>query len=131
MYVINGAMASPYSMKMRALFRYRRIAHIWNHGAAAQAAQSEVKAPVIPVIQYPDGSFHNDSTPVASKMARLRSLRPSGRRSPLLVAISTTVPRFVIFLPVALGSNHGTYSAEVAPLGGAATDPNVAPLRKE
>ncbi|QJB69515.1 glutathione S-transferase [Parasphingorhabdus halotolerans] len=64
MYVINGALGSPYSMKMRALFRYRRITHIWNHGAAAQAAQSQVKAPVIPVIEYPDGSFHNDSTPV-------------------------------------------------------------------
>ncbi len=64
MYVINGALGSPYSMKMRALFRCRRITHIWNHGASAQAAQSKVKAPVIPVIEYPDGSFHNDSTPV-------------------------------------------------------------------
>lgn len=64
MYVINGALGSPYSMKMRALMRYRRITHIWNHGAAAQASQSKVRAPVIPVIEYPDGSFHNDSTPV-------------------------------------------------------------------
>lgn len=64
MYVINGALGSPYSMKMRALMRYRRITHIWNHGAEAQAMQSKVKAPVIPVIEYPDGSFHNDSTPV-------------------------------------------------------------------
>ncbi len=64
MYVINGALGSPYSMKMRALFRYRRITHIWNHGVSAQTAQSHVKAPVIPVIEYPDGSFHNDSTPL-------------------------------------------------------------------
>ena len=64
MYVINGALGSPYSMKMRAVMRYRRIAHIWNHGAAVRDAQTRVKAPVIPVIEYPDGSFHNDSTPL-------------------------------------------------------------------
>lgn len=64
MYVINGALGSPYSMKIRALMRYRRITHIWSHGAVAQAKTGNVKAPVIPVIEYPDGSFHNDSTPV-------------------------------------------------------------------
>lgn len=65
MYTIHGALASPYSMKMRAALRYRRITHIWSHGAhAQQIAARKVKAPVIPVIEYPDGSFHNDSTPV-------------------------------------------------------------------
>ncbi|WP_164118584.1 glutathione S-transferase N-terminal domain-containing protein [Sphingorhabdus sp. Alg239-R122] len=65
MYTIHGALGSPYSMKMRALMRYRRITHIWQHGAhAQQLAAEKVKAPVIPVIEYPDGSFHNDSTPV-------------------------------------------------------------------
>lgn len=65
MYTIHGALASPYSMKMRAALRYRRITHVWSHGGHAQEiAAQEVKAPVIPVIEYPDGSFHNDSTPV-------------------------------------------------------------------
>lgn len=65
MYTIHGALGSPYSMKMRALMRYRRITHIWQHGGhAQQLAAEKVKAPVIPVIEYPDGSFHNDSTPV-------------------------------------------------------------------
>ncbi|MEM7666285.1 MAG: glutathione S-transferase N-terminal domain-containing protein [Pseudomonadota bacterium] len=63
-YTLHGALASPYSMKMRALLRYRRIAHIWAHGAGAQAATANVKAPVIPVLEYPDGSFANDSTPL-------------------------------------------------------------------
>lgn len=66
MYTIHGALGSPYSMKMRALMRYRRIVHVWNHGMVAQGtALQKVKAPVIPVFEYPDGSFHNDSTPVA------------------------------------------------------------------
>lgn len=64
MYKLHGALASPYSMKMRALLRYRRIVHIWSHGAQAQAMQANVKAPVIPVLEYPDGSFANDSTPL-------------------------------------------------------------------
>jgi glutathione S-transferase len=64
MYIINGAIGSPYSMKMRALMRYRRIPHLWVHGPDARAALSKVKAPVIPVMEYPDGTFHNDSTPL-------------------------------------------------------------------
>jgi glutathione S-transferase len=64
MYTINGALGSPYSMKMRALMRYRRIPHLWVHGADSRDALSKVKAPVIPVMEYPDGTFHNDSTPL-------------------------------------------------------------------
>ncbi len=64
MYIINGALGSPYSMKMRALMRYRRIPHLWVHGADSRDALSKVKAPVIPVVEYPDGTFHNDSTPL-------------------------------------------------------------------
>lgn len=64
MYKINGALGSPYSMKMRALMRYRRIPHLWVHGADSRASLAKVRAPVIPVVEYPDGSFHNDSTPL-------------------------------------------------------------------
>jgi glutathione S-transferase len=64
MYRLNGALGSPYSLKMRALMRYRRIAHVWVHGADSRDALSKVRAPVIPVVEYPDGSFHNDSTPL-------------------------------------------------------------------
>ena len=64
-YTIHGALGSPYSMKMRALMRYRRITHVWAHGShVQQLAASSGLPPVIPVIEYPDGSVRNDSTPV-------------------------------------------------------------------
>ena len=65
MYKLYGALGSPYSQKIRALLRYRRLPHIWvDEGARRQAALAAVKAPVIPVLEYPDGTFANDSTPL-------------------------------------------------------------------
>lgn len=65
MYTIHGALGSPYSMKMRSLFRYRRITHVWSHGSHVQQLAAEKSLPpVIPVIEYPNGTFRNDSTPV-------------------------------------------------------------------
>ena len=64
MYRLYGAIASPYSMKMRSLLRYRRIPFVWIDGEAAGDALKHVRAPVIPVLEYPDGHFANDSTPL-------------------------------------------------------------------
>ncbi len=64
-YTIYGGLGSPYSMKVRAVMRYRRIPHIWRQMEVGdQGVFRNVKAPVIPIVQYPDGSWKNDSTPL-------------------------------------------------------------------
>ena len=64
-YTIYGGLGSPYSMKMRAVMRYRRLPHVWRQiEMGDERIFRNVKAPVIPVFEYPDGTWKNDSTPL-------------------------------------------------------------------
>ncbi len=81
-YAIYAGPASPYSHKVRALFRYRRIPHTWlvpmggfSGTAAIGSDSAEVETPlhkakkgVVPVVEYPDGSYKADSTPIMLDM---------------------------------------------------------------
>jgi glutathione S-transferase len=70
-YVLHGIDPSPYSVKMRAILRYRRIPFIWS--GAGNPRDVAVKAslpPVIPVLVFPDGRVMNDSTPLAYVLER-------------------------------------------------------------
>lgn len=75
-YRLYAHIGSPYSMKMRALLRYRRIPHValgrmsdWDH------ALRQVRVPVMPVLESPDGTFHNDSTPLLFDLERRHKQR--------------------------------------------------------
>ncbi len=80
-YRLYAHIGSPYSMKMRAILRYRRIPHVVMGRVSDWAlAFGKVRVPVMPVLEYPDGTFHNDSTPLIRDLEERhpeRSLRPA------------------------------------------------------
>lgn len=63
---VHGALGSPYSMKVRAAFRAKRIPHTWTLCAplGPNSPTKHVKVPVIPVVKFPDETWINDSTPL-------------------------------------------------------------------
>jgi glutathione S-transferase len=64
-YTVYGALGSPYSIKMRAVMRYRRLPFVWKQAVMGdEKIYKNVKAPVIPIFLYPDGAWKNDSTPL-------------------------------------------------------------------
>lgn len=83
-YRLLGGPGSPYSLKMRAVLRYRRIPHNWvvpnkprfrdPDGELAKADKG-----IIPVMQVPDGRYWADSTPM---ILALEEMHP-GERSVL------------------------------------------------
>ena len=65
-YRLIGSTASPYALKLRALLRYRRIPFDWVIMTKALRKQTEHLRPnLIPVLQYPDGSFRGETTTLA------------------------------------------------------------------
>lgn len=66
-YRLIGSTPSPYSNKLRALLRYRRIAHVWvPRSAAVEDEIAHVKPQLVPMLRFPDeADYRVDSTPLA------------------------------------------------------------------
>ena len=82
-YRLIGSTASPYAIKLRALLRYRRIPFDWVIMTKALRKQTEHLRPnLIPVLQYPDGTFGGESTALAYNLEarhRDRSVIPDDK----------------------------------------------------
>ncbi len=76
---ILGAPGSPYSRKMRALLRYRRIPHVWiQRGAPEDRDLPPVPVDLIPVLVFPRGAGGGPESMVDStfQIARLEAEYP-------------------------------------------------------
>jgi glutathione S-transferase len=67
---IFGLELSPYSVKVRSVFRYKRIPHEWivRHVGNMEEFQKHAKLPLIPLVLAPDGSALQDSTPIVEAL---------------------------------------------------------------
>lgn len=65
-YRIFGSELSPYSIKVRSYFRYKRIPHEWvvRDSTNQEEFQRHAKLPLVPLVIGPDGRSWQDSTPI-------------------------------------------------------------------
>jgi len=68
-YRIFGSELSPYSVKVRAYFRYKGLAHEWLLRSSANQAefQKYAKLPLVPLVVTPEGEGVQDSTPIIER----------------------------------------------------------------
>jgi len=66
---IFGSELSPYSVKVRAYFRYKGIPHEWIVRSASNAAeyQRHARLPLIPLVVTPEDTAMQDSTPILER----------------------------------------------------------------
>ncbi|MDA1100177.1 MAG: glutathione S-transferase C-terminal domain-containing protein [Proteobacteria bacterium] len=78
-YRLLGTLGSPYSMKLRAIMRYRHLPHDWVLRTARNRAETaDVKPNLLPMLRYPGESrYRVDSTPLAYDL----EARHPGQRS--------------------------------------------------
>jgi glutathione S-transferase len=71
-YRIIGAEASPYSVKVRSYFRYKRIPHVWQVRTPEVREDFErlARLPLIPLVITPEGEALQDSTPILEELER-------------------------------------------------------------
>jgi glutathione S-transferase len=80
-----GGEGSPYSNKMRAAMRFRRIPHRWlSYGGPEAAGSPEPRGPqLLPKLLFPDGRVMNDSTFLITELEALfpaqRSIVPTAQ----------------------------------------------------
>ena len=68
-YIVIGSEESPYSVKVRAYFRYKGIPHQWRErGAAADLFAKHARLPLIPLVVTPQDEGIQDSTPIIDAM---------------------------------------------------------------
>ena len=68
-YVLYGVEASPYTVKLRATLRYRRLPYRWVcRFVQMYEPLAHVRPQLTPVLEFPDGELRTDSTPILEEL---------------------------------------------------------------
>ncbi len=68
-YRVIGIESSPYAVKVRAVMRYRRLPHLWvARMPQFYAETAKVRPLIMPVVQFLDGEYYTDSTPIIREL---------------------------------------------------------------
>ena len=68
-YVLYGVEASPYTVKLRAALRYRRLPYRWVcRFVQMYGPLAHVRPQLTPVLEFPDGELRTDSTPILEEL---------------------------------------------------------------
>ncbi len=94
-YRIFGAEMSPYSVKIRAYFRYKGIPHEWlSRRQHEEEFQKFARLPIIPLVVTPDGTGIQDSTPIMEKLDAVFPEPSIHPEDPALAFLSALIEEF-------------------------------------
>jgi glutathione S-transferase len=117
---IVGMPASPYSRKLRAVLRYRRIPHAWVlHGSRAGQGLPEPKVGLLPrlVLPEPDGTraAHTDSSPLIRRLEQAWTGRAVVPRDPAVAFVDAVLEDYADeWLTKAMFHYRWAYAADAA-----------------
>jgi len=95
MYRIFGAEMSPYSVKVRAYFRYKNIPHQWlSRRTNEDEFQKYARLPIVPLVVTPDEQGIQDSTPIMEKMDALFPEPSIHPEDPTLAFLSALIEEY-------------------------------------
>jgi len=91
-YRIFGSEMSPYSVKVRSYFRYKRIPHRWiaRNSENEEAYKAVARLPIVPTVATPGGEGLQDSTPIIEQVEAIHpepSIHPEDRDLAFLSAL--------------------------------------------
>jgi len=95
-YRIFGNELSPYSVKVRSLFRYKRIPHEWlvRNPSNEEEFQRFAKLPLIPLVVTPEGQGMQDSTPIIEHFDARYPEPPIHPADPALAFLSVLIEEY-------------------------------------
>jgi len=95
-YRIYGSEFSPYSVKVRSGFRYKRLPHEWivRSSRCEEEFAKHARLPLVPLVVTPEGEAWQDSTPILEKLEALAPEPPFHPEDLALAFVSALIEEY-------------------------------------